>query len=367
MSTLGRMAVVSSLVALVVFAGVFAQDRERFARETGLDVDLVNVIQVDFGGAELTITFVYVNDRAFDSRISAALRTALLPYLDRNAIYVNPNVKSVVSQFGFDPLGISVQPSGGVSVSPEPGSWIEITPGFMEGRFEVNPVGPSKGSGSEGILILDDAIDPDEPFDLSYLGQRVTFEIASPIAVSLGAPSVGGPAAATTSHEPIAVPFLEDVTTLEEILTLPDFSSESMAVLLNIAIDDVRATEITTPNNDEILRLLFVRLEEGIHDSFLGFDFVSTLEPLIGTGAVMVWAFSPTGVAFSPWIFYFQQSETNFVLGSPASFVELTPGFVSGERIEANEMAAGVLRLPSRMDPGLPFDIFYRWSSVSFP
>lgn len=354
----------SSLFVLALSGSAMGDDRSEFARETGLDIDLVGVIQVNVDGTELTVVFVYINDRTFDSKISASLRATLLPYLGRNAIYVNPNIKSVVSWFDFDPLGISVQAPGGEVIQTERASWIEITPGFFQGQFGVNPAGASQGSGSEGILLLGDAIDSDEPFGLIYGGERTTFAISAAVASPV-TPTVGGPAAATTSHEPIDVPLLEDVSTLEEILALPDFSSESMAALLNLAVDDVQAVE--TPFRDEILRLLFVRLEEGIGGSALGSDLVSTLEPLIGTGAVMVWAFSPTGVEFSPWNFYVQQSETNFLFFSSASFVELTTGFVRVEWIGAGEMVAGVIRLPRGTDPDLPFVIFYKQASVSFP
>jgi len=362
---LGRAIITSSLLALLVTACANAQDRERFARETGLDVDLIQVVQADIGGTELTLTFVFINDRTFDSKISPVLRAALLPYLERNAIYVNPNVRSVVSQFAFDPLDITVRTSSGGAFVPARDDWVEITPGFLGGRFEVNPAGTSQGSGSEGILVLGDAIDASEPFDVLYHGEHVTFQISQVPLVPSSSQS-GGPAAATMSHDPITVPLLEDVTTLEEVLALPDFTAESMSALLGLSIDDVGTAEIEFLN-DEILRLLCIRLSEGIRDGALGEDLVSTLEPLIETGAVMIWAFSPTGVAFSPWNLFIQQSETNYLFFSSASFVELTTGFIRVERIAANEMVAGVIRLPRGADPDLPFTLFYGSTGVSFP
>lgn len=363
---LGRMMVVSSLLALVLGAIALGQDRERFAQETGLDVDLVSVVKVDVSGSELTIVFVFVNERTFNSRISADLRAALLPYLGQNAIYVNPNIKDVVSHFAFDPNGISTRSSDGSSFQPGLKDWIEITPGFLEGRFEMNPAGASQGSGSEGILLLRDAIDSAAPFDVYYGSERASFSISAHAPASGGfSTGVGGPAAATQSHDPIAVPLIDDVATLEELLALPGFTAESMAALFELPLADVQAVETEAPSR-EILRLLYVRLEESVRDSALGEEMIEQLDPLIGTGAVMVWAFSPTGSLFSPWNFFIQQAETNFVFFSSASFVELTSGFVRTERLAAGELVAGVIRLPRGADPLLPFSVFYGSARADF-
>lgn len=363
-SLAGRMLVVSSLLALLLGAAAFADDRTQFARETGLDPDLVGVVKLDVDGTELTVVFVFINERTFDSKISASLRATLLPYVGRNAFYVNPNIKSVVSQFDFDPSRISVEQDGR-SFRPEAASWVEITPGFANGRFEVNPAGASQGSGSEGILVLGDAIDADEPFEFRYEGERTRFAISASAPSSPSAVS-GGPRAATTSHQPVEVPLLEDVTTLEEVLALPEFSSASMAALLELPAEDVQTVEIHHMN-DEILRLLYVRLEQAALDSALGDDLIARLEPLVGTGAVMVWAFSATGVDFSPWNFFVRQSGTNYVFFSSASFVELTAGFIGAEKIRENETLAGVIRLPRGADPSHPFELFYSSTGVPFP
>jgi hypothetical protein len=364
-ATLGRMILVSSLLLLLVAGAILAEDRERFAQETGLDVDLVGVIQVDIGGTELAIIFVFVNERTFDSKISASLRVTLLPYLGRNAVYVNPNVKTVTSQFPFNPLTISTQPSGEVEFTPPLDAWVEITPGFLGGRFEVNPAGSSQGSGAEGILVLEDAIDPDEPFDMIFMGQRTTFMISA-AAPSVAVPISGAYAAAMESHEPIEVPLLEDVTTIEEIMASPDFSSDSIAALFDLSGDAVRAADIAFLNGED-LRFLFILLEEEIRGSALSADLVGALEPLIGTGAVMVWAYSASGTGFSPRGLQVQQSELNYQFWSSASFVELTSGFIHVNRVAPGEMVAGVIRLPKGVDPDLPFVIQYAFTRVSFP
>ena len=89
-----------------------ADPRDQFAQETGLDPDLVNLVKVSVDGTELTITFVFINERTFQSRISLELSGLLQPYVGQNAIYVNPSIDAVVGSFAFDPLLVSVRQSG---------------------------------------------------------------------------------------------------------------------------------------------------------------------------------------------------------------------------------------------------------------
>lgn len=358
----GRLLIVTSLLVFLFVGAAHADPRERFAQETGLNLDLIGVLQVEVDGVELTVTFVFINERTFNSKISAELRVALLPYVGRNAFYVNPSIEQVVSLFGFSPYEISVRQSGEAPFTPGFASWIEITPGFTSGQFEVNPSGPDQGSGSEGILVLDDAIDAARPLDLIYRGQEAHFEIGAAFATT---PSRPVPPAATASHDPIDVAPLEETATLQSILMDEDFSAESMAALLELNPELVRVLLLT--QRGEELRLLFVRLEEAIRESALGAELLDALEPLIGTGAVMVWAFSIEGAAFSPWTFYIKQGGTNYVFFSSASFVELTDGFLRVERVSAGEVVAGVIRLPKSVDGSLPFSVYFGTAGVDYP
>jgi len=180
---MGRAVGCALLLLWAVSFFLSADPRDQFAQETGLDPDLVNLIKVDVDGTELTITFVVINERTFQSKISLELSMLLQPYVGLNAIYVNPSIDTVVGSFAFDPQFISVQQSGVTSFLPWE-VWDEITPGFLSGRFEVNPSGPSQGSGSEGVVILGDLIDPQLPFDVLYAGARASFEISSPSALA---------------------------------------------------------------------------------------------------------------------------------------------------------------------------------------
>lgn len=333
------------LVSSVALSG----EREEFARQAGLDSDLVGLIQLDVDGVQLTVVFVFVNERTFASRISPALREELLPYLGKNAIYVNPNVKEVVSQFDFSPLSLTVG-QGGEAFTPAASDWVEITPGFLTGAFEVNPLGPEHGSGSEGVLVLGDAVDPSRPFSLSYMGETVTFVIAPPPV----------PLPSQSPVEP-----LSDSAALSHLFTLPDFSGEGIAALL--ALDPGYVRTLSVPVRGGELRFLFVLVEEGIRESRFDPGLIEQLEPLIGTGAVLAIVFSPTGAPFEPWNFFVKQSGTNYFFFSDASFVELTEGFIRSGMIEEGGVAAGVIRLQPGVDPALPFSIFYGSSGVSFP
>jgi len=357
----GRVAIWILFLLWTVSFLVGADPRDQFAEETGLDRDLVNLVKVQVGGTELTVTFVFINERTLQSRISAELAAVLRPYIGQNAIYVNPSIDAVVNTFDFEPRLISVDQSG-VILSPSLDSWHEITSGFLAGLFVVNPSGPSQGSGSEGVLILGDSINSQLPFSVQYAGQWASFAIgATPIASQTS----GSPTAAVQSHEPIDVLPLATLGTLEGLLLHEDFSSEAMSALFALEPELVR-TMVLSPRGIE-LRLFFVRLEDSVRTSLLGAELISTMDEVIGTGAVMVWAVSPLGTAFTPWNFYIRQNNTNYVFFSKASFVELTENFLRVERVEAGDVAAGVIRLPRSVDASVAFSVFYGTTGVDYP
>ena len=242
-------------------------------------------------------------------------------------------------------------------------AWDEITPGFLSGRFEVNPSGPEQGSGSEGVLILGDLIDVQLPFDVLYAGQRASFEIGStpPAVIQV----TGSPTAAMQSHDPIEVSPLQTLDALQELLLHEDFSSAAMAALFELDPELVRTMVLTLGGSE--LRLFLVRLEESVRTSLLGDELIASIDEVIGTGSVMVWAVSPTGAPISAWNFYIRQGGSNYVFFSTASFVELTENFLRVERVEAGDVAAGVIRLPRSVDANAPFSVFYGTSGVDYP
>ncbi len=355
----GGRVILAFLLVFSLFVPAFAVTDAQIAEKTGLAPDLFIQLTVPVGEDTLGIFIVYITDRTFDSRISPTLRQTLRSYVGENALYVNPSVKKVVESFDFSPDKFAIMQDG-KTFTPSRNDWVEITPGFLHGKFEVNPGGPSYGSGSEGILILGDRIDPARPFTVSYQGVSGTFKIAHTTVASGEAPSVVAPSQSKSTE--ISMP--AQVTELTSALTKGDFSAETVADLLKIDPGLVRTLRVTS--RGEELRLLFIRLEEGIQDGLLGKDLLSSIDPLIGTGAVMVWALSPTGADFSPWRFYIQQNGTNYVFFSPSSFAELTPGFLNTRRIAPGGIAAGVIKLPKGVDRQASFAVFYGTSKVEF-
>ncbi|MBN1858396.1 hypothetical protein JW848_04235, partial [Candidatus Bipolaricaulota bacterium] len=147
----------------VMLAGVCAngQTGEQISWETGLDRDLFATMQIDLRGREIAVFFVYLNDRAFDSKISAGLAERLRPYSNRNALYVNVTVPQNPPQVDLDPTMFTVRQVGLDPWTAGESSWVEITPGFLGGLLQPNPEDPTYGSGSIGVLLLDEAIDPE--------------------------------------------------------------------------------------------------------------------------------------------------------------------------------------------------------------
>lgn len=361
---MGRVAICTLLLLWAVSLFVCADPRDQFAEETGLDRDLVNLVKIDVGGTELTVTFVYINERTFQSKISPELSWSLQPYVGQNAFYVNPSIDTVVDSFDFNPELISIEQRGSI-ISPSLSAWIEITPGFLTGQFGVNPSGPAQGSGSEGVLLLGESVDALSPFTVMYAGQKTLTPFEIGVIPTATQQTTGSPTAATQSHDPIDVVPLETFGTLEALLLHEDFSSEAMAATFELDPNLVR-TMILSPRGNE-LRLFFVRLEPSVRDSLLGSGLIETLDEVTGTGAVMVWAVAPTGADFSPWNLYIRQNNTNYVFFSTASFVELTEGFLRVERVKIGDVVAGVIRLPRSVNADAAFSVFYGTSGVDYP
>jgi len=365
-----RIVAIFSLLLLTFGVFATAQTSDALAQQTGLDSDLIGVIEVSVDGTELAIVFVFINERTFDSGVSATLQSRLLPYVGQNALYVNPSVEIVVSQFAFEPLDVSVGPASGGSIDMTLALWQEITPGFLDGRFTVNPSGAGQGSGSEGILILGDSIDSSEPFVVEYGGQTVLFDIDDVSTVATATVSTGSTSGLTseTAYDPVDVTTLENVATLADLLALNELTPGGLAEVSALPAERVGMIEYVA--GTERLRIVLIQLVEDVRDSALGDDLLATLDPLIGSGAVMIWAYSPTGAPFRVWDFVIKQSGTHYWYTADDSFVDLTEGFRRMERLEAGEVAAGVMRLHSRMDQDAPFSVFYKSltiGEVAFP
>ncbi len=355
----GLLLLVFLLRSLVLFAGT----PEQIASKTGLDQDLFATITVDVGDTQLAVFVVAITDRTFSSNISGHLRQQLLPYVGKNALYINPTVDEIVDVFPFFPDRFTVTQEGAPGFTPAAGDWVEISNGFLNGWFVPNPGGTTYGSGSEGILVMDKAIDITKPFSVSYEGQTVNFNVGANAGPNYSFQSPTG-AAAAPSHAEINVPLPDEITNLQGALTVGDFTRESVAALLSLPPQLVQTIVVDVHGNE--LRLVLVYLQEAVREGVFGSDLADSLDPLIGTGAIMVWALSSTGSAFSPWNFFIQQSGTNYLFFSGSSFVELTAGFLHDDEVPAGQILAGVIRLPKGIDQNASFLVYYGTNSVEF-
>ena len=365
----GRNLMLCSLCLFFVGLCVLAQSVDQIASETGLDRDLVGVLNINAGGTELAIIVVYINERAFQSGIrnNPPLHNRLFTYLGRNALYVNPVVKQVVSSFVFSPPQLSIEQEGRPAFVPAIGDWREITEGFLEGRFVGTPGDESRSSGSEGILVMGDHIDPTQPFWVVYQNQRAYFEISQVAAAPLTAVS---PAPAPTTvplRETVQAPPLADVTDLEEALLQGDLSAGTVAELLSV---DPRlvGTFIHSAGTDE-LRFLFIRLEEAVRAGTFSPELLSRIDPYVGGNAIMVWMLTSTGAPFSIYNLLLERPHGDGItheLFFGDSVVDLTEDFAGLNYVYPGQLQAAILLLPSSVNVNEPFTMKYGLGRATF-
>ena len=349
-----------------------ATNDTQVASQTGLDSDLFSVLTVDVEGTELAILFVYISERTFESRISPNLRQVLLPYVGQNALYVNPTVKQVVERFDFVPEQCTIGQEGVSFFAPTRGNWVEITDGFLNGTFHVNPAGASHGSGSAGVLVLGERIDPARPFWVSYRGERVQFKLVEPVQAAPTPVSTPVPPPVEPSSPPPSTPSVApevrteiDLGTLEELFEDGRFDAEQVANALNLDPGLIGTLSLLGRGGE--LSLLLIRLENAVEQAALDPGLLQTLRPFFGSGAVLVWAATPTGAVFSPYYFWVSQAGRNYFFISNASLVELTPGFERKDHeLGPEEVTAGVLLLPDALDSRDSFTVYYGSAAVDF-
>jgi len=351
---------VISLLVLVIIAFAAIMSCGQGGIETGLDPDLSTQLSVQVNGQRLDLFLVYLNKRAFNSEISEDLSHALSLYKEANALYVNPTVKQVVDSFDFFPSHLSIEQEGSPPFFPTSEDWVEITEGFLAGKFEPHPSGLEHGSCSIGVLVMGDHIDPTQPFWAVYDSTRARFDI------------IEKPWTNVTTQKPPTIPMNEvDLALQKQIAILKDelteqgsFSAEGIASLVDLSPSLVRT--IVIKHDGEILHLLLVLLEEQINESALEADLLSALQPFIGTGGIMVWAISPTGAHFTPYYFWVEQSTIPYYFVMTSSFSEMTTGFCKISYIEVGEVAAGVIILPHKLDSLAQFTLNYGSTKTIF-
>jgi len=356
---------VISLLVLVIIAFAAIMSCGQGGIETGLDPDLSTQLSVQVNGQRLDLFLVYLNKRAFNSEISEDLSHALSLYKEANALYVNPTVKQVVDSFDFFPSHLKIEQEGSPPFFPTSEDWVEITEGFLAGKFEPHPSGPEQGSCSIGVLVMGDHIDPTHPFWVVYDSTRVRFDI-------IEKPRSDVMTQKPPTMKPTTIPMNEVELALQiQIAILKDelteqgsFSAERIASLVDLSPSLVRT--IVIKHDGEILHLLLILLEEQINESALEADLLSAVQPFIGTGRIMAWAISPTGAHFTPYYFWVEQSTIPYYFVMSSSFSEMTTGFCKISYIEAGEVTAGVIILPHKLDSLAQFTLNYGSTKTIF-
>lgn len=151
--------------------------KERIAAETGLDEDLLATIFVSEENAQFILTFIYINDRTFDSKLKPELKQAIEPYRNRDAmlVLVTPAIDSY-----FNPLAIAFFQDR-VTYRVRSSCIRRIDPEFAVGTV------PS-GRVTAGIILLDQLavsgssafatpapqLDTRRPFTITYIGRYST-------------------------------------------------------------------------------------------------------------------------------------------------------------------------------------------------
>jgi hypothetical protein len=165
--------------------------RQRIVQETGLDPDLVVTIFVSEENAQFILTFIYINDRTFNSRLKPELLEAIAPYRNRKAMLalVTPARESY-----FNPWLITFSQDR-VDYHVIPGAIRQINEGFKVGTLPAGEV-------AAGIILLErlepsstpepqgEELDVRRPFTIGYMGYTASFALSAEPVLALG-PEVG--------------------------------------------------------------------------------------------------------------------------------------------------------------------------------
>ncbi len=344
--------IISLFCLLVVLGGtlVFGADNiDTIAQQLGLDRDLIGLINVEIEGTTLALMFIYVNERTVASRrISPLLRQQILPYLEANAIVV---LVSADSDMFFPPDELVLGQQGRQLFRPSSEDWAAAPPKPWKIRAQES---------AAGLLIMGERIDPTLPFWIEFRGEKTVIELEDPVLVCaepLAYPVVAPP------HVPIDLN-MEDLALAEAF----GITGEEIAQLIGIDPRLVQ-TLIIGHAEEEQLQIVLIHLAGQVREADLSTGMLAQLERYIDRASIMVLAFTRTGADFSPWYFWASQGRRNYPLLAIARFTELTPGFIRPARdgrIEAGEIAVGIIILYRWIDPSLPFTVNYHTTRVEF-
>ncbi|MCR4405158.1 MAG: hypothetical protein NUW06_07815 [Candidatus Acetothermia bacterium] len=177
----------SVFLVLPVFGeGIEELARQRIAAETGLDEELIATLFVSEETAQFILTFIYIDERVFSSRLKPELLEAIMPYRNREAmlVLVTPTRESY-----FNPFLLTFTQDW-VSYRPVGGAVRRINESFAMGTIP-------QGEVAAGVILLEElepeltplepeGLDVHKPFTISYSGYTTSFALRAEPAVGVG-------------------------------------------------------------------------------------------------------------------------------------------------------------------------------------
>jgi hypothetical protein len=174
-------------VGVSAYGQSFLEDSatRRISQETGIDQRLIQTLFIDDDDGQFILAFIYINEESVNGDLNPDIKSAMIPYVNRNALLVL--VVPAATSF-FDPFAISfVQNVFRVSI--QPGMLVPVTTDFATGTL-------SSGTVSAGIIVLDSRVLASQSFEVQYNASYSTTFTLDPgtatTTASEGNPSSGG-------------------------------------------------------------------------------------------------------------------------------------------------------------------------------
>lgn len=175
-------------VGVTAFGQSFLEDAatRRISQETGIDQRLIRTLFIDDDDGQFILAFIYINEESLNGDLNPDIKSAMIPYVNRNALLVM--VVPASTSF-FNPFAISFVQNV-FRVPTETSMIVPITTDFAPGTL-------SSGGVSAGIIVLDSRVLASQSFEVHYNASYTTTFTLNPDAASNsgsgdGASSGGG-------------------------------------------------------------------------------------------------------------------------------------------------------------------------------
>lgn len=177
----------SVFLTLPVFGqGIEELARQRIAEETGLDEELIATLFVSEESAQFILTFIYIDERVFSSRLKPELLEAIMPYRNDKAmlVLVTPTRESY-----FNPFLITFTQDW-TNYRLELSAIRRVSESFTVGTIP-------QGQVSAGVILLGElepgftpmageGLDVQKPFTISYRGYTTSFALRAEPSLGVG-------------------------------------------------------------------------------------------------------------------------------------------------------------------------------------